>query len=53
MFARIGMQYTLTWFQLYEIIKIVHRDKGLMHVIVSYFTRVLFVACTDFKSSLV
>lgn len=50
MFASIGMWCVLIWCQLNETIKIVHTDKGLMHVIISYFTHVLFVACADFKN---
>lgn len=50
MCLHVGMRCILIWCQLNETVKIVHSDKGLMHVILSYFTHVIFVACADFKS---
>lgn len=50
MFTCVGMQSILISCELNATIKIIHSDKGLMHVIKGYFTHVLFVACTDFKN---
>lgn len=50
MFTCVGRRCIIISCHLNETIKIIHSVKGLMHVIIGYFTRVLFVACTDFKN---